>query len=98
LSTTVPLAAAFVASSAAIGWMTAVPVTQDRRDRFTLAAEFGARNVGIAMVIAVTLLGRPDFARFAVTYALVEIPLMLAVIALFRHRYTLGVRRAAMPI
>ncbi len=96
LGTTAPLAAAFVLSSMGAGWMTAMLVTQDRRDRFTLAAEFGTRNVGVAMAIAVTLLGRVEFAQFAVTYALTEIPLMLIAIALFRRQQGLvGFRRAA---
>jgi BASS family bile acid:Na+ symporter len=86
LATTVPLAAVFVASSIVAGWLAAMLVTRDRRDRFTLAAEFGARNGGVALAVAVTLLGRLEFARFAVTYALTEIPLMLAAIALFRRR------------
>jgi BASS family bile acid:Na+ symporter len=85
LPTTVPLAAVFVACSAAAGWLTAALLTTDRRDRFTLAAEFGTRNLGVAMAIAVTLLGRVEFARFAYTYFLTEIPLMLAAIALFRR-------------
>jgi bile acid:Na+ symporter, BASS family len=86
LTTTVPLAAAFVVSSIVAGWITGVLVTKDRRDRFTLAAEFGSRNVGIAMAIAVTILGRVEFASFAVIYSLTEIPLMLAAIALFRRQ------------
>ena len=86
LSTTVPLAAAFVVCSMGAGWMTAVSVTDDRRDRFTLAAEFGTRNVAVATAIAVTLLGRVEFARFATTYFLTELPLMLVAIAVFRRR------------
>jgi BASS family bile acid:Na+ symporter len=85
LSTTVPLAAAFVTCSIAVGWMTATLVTGDPRDRFTLAAEFGTRNLGVAIAIAVTLLGRVEFARFALTYFLTEIPLMLMAVALFRR-------------
>jgi bile acid:Na+ symporter, BASS family len=85
LSTMVPLAAAFVVSSAAAGWITGSMVTSDPRDRFTLAAEFGTRNLGVAMAVAVTLLGRVEFARFAYTYFLIEMPLMLGAIALFRR-------------
>ncbi len=96
LTTTVPLAAAFVVSSIATGWITGALVTKDRRDRFTLAAEFGSRNVGIAMAIAVTILGRVEFASFAVIYSLTEIPLMLAAIALFRRQQeSVDVRREA---
>ncbi len=86
LSSTIPLAAVFVACSAAAGWLTATFVTNDRRDRFTLAAEFGTRNLGVAIAIAVTLLGRIEFARFAYTYFLTELPLMLIAIALFRRQ------------
>ena len=67
LWTTVPIAAAFVVCSMGAGWITAALVTEDRRDRFTLAAAFGTRNVAVAAAIAVTLLGRVEFARFATT-------------------------------
>jgi predicted Na+-dependent transporter len=67
------------------GWLTAALVRSDSRDRFTLAAEFGTRNIGVAMAIVVTLLGRIDFARFATTYALTEVPLMLMGVAVFRR-------------
>jgi BASS family bile acid:Na+ symporter len=85
LTATVPLAAAFVTGSIATGWVTGALATSDPRDRFTMAAQFGARNIAIAMTIAVTVLGRVAFAQFAVIYALTEIPLMLAAIALFRR-------------
>jgi bile acid:Na+ symporter, BASS family len=85
LGTTVPLAAAFVMCSMAAGWATSVPVTADRRDRFTLAAEFGTRNFAAATAIAVTMLGRIEFARFATTYFLTELPIMLVAIWLFRR-------------
>jgi BASS family bile acid:Na+ symporter len=91
LSSTVPLAAVFIACSAAVGWITAAGVTDDRRDRFTLAAEFGTRNLGVAMAIAVTLLGRVEFARFAYIYFLAELPLMLVAIMLFRRRQATAV-------
>jgi BASS family bile acid:Na+ symporter len=85
LSGTVSLAAAFVVASAVAGWLTAVPLSGNRGDRFTMAAQFGARNIGVATAIAVTFLGRLEFARFAATYSLVELPLMLAAVALFRR-------------
>jgi bile acid:Na+ symporter, BASS family len=87
LPSTVPLAAVFIALSAVAGWLTAVAVTGDPRDRFTLAAEFGTRNLGVAMAVAVTLLGRVEFARFAYTYFLTELPLMLLAISAFRRRH-----------
>ena len=84
LSTTVPLATAFVIASTAVGWFTAAVVTADPRSRFAIAAGFGARNVGVATAIAVTILGQVAFARFAAIYAFVELPLLLAAVALFR--------------
>jgi BASS family bile acid:Na+ symporter len=86
LAATVPLAGAFVAASVATGWATGALATSDPRDRFTMAAQFGSRNIGIAMTMAVTVLGQVAFAQFAVIYALTEIPLLLAAIALFRRR------------
>ena len=85
LSTTVPLAASFVLASALAGWGIAALITTDRRDRFAILSEFGARNVAVATAIAVTILGRPEFARFAAAYAFVELPLMLTAVALFRR-------------
>jgi BASS family bile acid:Na+ symporter len=84
LTTTVPLAIAFVVSSIAAGWFTGTMVAADRRDRFVIASEFGARNVGVATAIAVTILGRVEFARFTAAYAFVELPLMLGTVVLFR--------------
>jgi len=86
LHTTVPLSAAFVAISFAAGWLTASAVGASAPDRFTLSSEFATRNVAIATAISVTLLGRVDYAVFATTYFLTELPLMLAAIALWRRR------------
>jgi BASS family bile acid:Na+ symporter len=96
LGTTVPLAAVFVVGSVAVGWGTAAVFTSNPRDRFTVAAEFGARNVAISMAIAVTLLGNVEFARFAVIYALTEVPLLLIAVSLFRrHQSAAGSGRPA---
>jgi BASS family bile acid:Na+ symporter len=84
LSQMVPLAAVFVTLSFALGWAAGLVARASRRDRFTLAAEFSTRNVAIATAIAVTLLHRTDFAVFATTYFVTELPLMLVGIAGFR--------------
>lgn len=84
---TVPIATLFISCSALVGWATAAVVTRDPRDRFTIAVEFGTRNLGVAMAVAVTVLGRVEFARFAYTYFLAELPLMLFAVAAFRRRY-----------
>ena len=83
LAATVPLAASFILGSMAAGWATSAFVTTDRRHRFTLMAEFGTRNFAAATAIAVTMLGRVEFARFATTYFLTELPIMLVAIGVF---------------
>lgn len=83
LSTMVPLAGVFVLGSLVAGWATALPFTRDPRDRFTMAAEYGTRNIGVAITIAVTLLGQVEFAQFAAAYAIIEIPILLASVAAF---------------
>jgi BASS family bile acid:Na+ symporter len=85
LSTTVPLAIAFVTLSLALGWATAATLTTQPGDRFAIAAGFGARNVGVATAIAVTFLGRFEFARFAATYAFIEVPILLAAVWAYRR-------------
>ena len=86
LSTTVPLAAAFVVCSAAGGWVTGAMLSRQPEDRFTIAVGFGCRNLGVAMAVAVSMLGRVEFARFAYTYFLAELPLMLIAVAVFRRQ------------
>jgi predicted Na+-dependent transporter len=81
----VPLAGLFVAASLAAGWLTAMPFSADPRDRFTMASEFGTRNIGVAIAIAVTMLGRTEFGQFAAAYAIVEVPMLLAAASLFRR-------------
>jgi bile acid:Na+ symporter, BASS family len=90
MATTVPLAALFIAGSWLIGWLTAALVTGDSRDRFTIAVEFGTRHIGIATAMAVTVLGRVEFARFGATYFMTEVPLMLLAVAMFRRRHALS--------
>jgi BASS family bile acid:Na+ symporter len=81
----VPLAGLFVVGSLALGWGAAMPFSRDPRDRFTMAAEFGTRNIAVAITIAVTLLGRAEFAPFAAVYALIEVPILLGAVAIFRR-------------
>jgi BASS family bile acid:Na+ symporter len=81
---TVPVALAFILLSMLAGRLVSVAIGTTPSDRFTLVAEFGTRNVAIATAIAVTLLGRLEFAVFAATCFLTGIPVMLAAIAVFR--------------
>jgi BASS family bile acid:Na+ symporter len=53
-------------------------------DRFALAMVLVVRNVGIATAVAVTVLGRTEFAVFATAYFLVQTPLLVAALVAFR--------------
>jgi BASS family bile acid:Na+ symporter len=85
LRQTVPLGIAFVVGSFALGWFVARLIGTTQPDRFTLATEFATRNVAVATTIAVTLLHRVEFALFATAYLLIEIPLMMVAIAMYRR-------------
>jgi BASS family bile acid:Na+ symporter len=86
LGEVVLLAAVFVSASFVAGWVVATAVRASEADRFTLAAEFATRNIAIATVIAVTMLGRTEFAVFGSVYFVTELPLMLAAVAAWRWR------------
>ncbi len=57
-------------------------------DRLTVSASFAVRNVALASAIAVTLLNRIEYAVFAVIYFLAEVPVLLAVVAIHRRRFS----------
>lgn len=80
----------FVVASFAAGWMAGRAVGAAPRDQFTLAAEFTARNAGVAMAIALAVLDRFDLARFAILYVVLEAPFMLIASALFRRSQKAG--------
>ena len=80
-----PMAIIFVSASFAVGWLVASAITRERHDRFTVAAEFGARNVGVATAIAVTVLGKLEYARFGAAYFLTEVPLLLLFVLIYRR-------------
>ncbi len=66
------------------GFATAAACGQGATDGFTLAMTFAVRNVGIATAVAVTVLGRTEFAVFAAAYFVSQTPLLLAALLLFR--------------
>ena len=80
------LAMLFIVASFAAGWAAGTAARASDADRFTLAAEFATRNIAIATVIAVTLLGRTELAVFGSVYLLTELPLMLAAVGAWRWR------------
>jgi hypothetical protein len=65
----------------ATGWASAAGVTE----RFTVGMVFVVRHVGIATAIAVTALGRVEFAVFATAYFLAQVPILLAAVLAFRQ-------------
>lgn len=70
------------AAGYATGWVCGANET----DRFSLGMVFVVRNVGIATAIAVTVLGQLEFAVFATAYFLVQMPLLLTAVLMFRRR------------
>jgi len=80
-----PLAAALVVVAMASGALVGSVLGAGRSDRFTLALEFGTRNVAIASAIAITVLGRLEFAVFAAIYFVTEAPIALAAVFGFRR-------------
>jgi BASS family bile acid:Na+ symporter len=54
-------------------------------DTFTIGTAFAARNASLAVVIAITLLNRIEFATFATVYFLTEVPLLLGAVAIYRQ-------------
>ena len=56
-----------------------------RRQVVTAAITFPVRNIGLAFAIAVTLLGRVEYAAVAVVFFLVEVPLLLTLVGGYRR-------------
>lgn len=83
---TVVLAGGLVVLALAAGHLVGRVVKASVPDRFTLAVEFATRNVAVATVVAISLLGEVRFAVFATVYFLVELLVVAAVIMAFRRR------------
>jgi BASS family bile acid:Na+ symporter len=66
------------------GWATGWASGAGATDCFTVGMVFVVRNVGIATAIAVTVLGRVEFAVFATAYFLAQMPILLAAVLVFR--------------
>jgi len=59
-----------------LAWATGRPIA----DRLTYVIEFPCRNLVLALMVAVTTLGRPDFVAFAAVLLLVQAVIMLGMI------------------
>jgi BASS family bile acid:Na+ symporter len=72
-----------MASGYSLAWVTGRPPA----DRLTYLIEFPCRNLALALVVSVTILGRPEFAGFATVLLLIQALVILSMVAFFRrHR------------
>jgi BASS family bile acid:Na+ symporter len=78
-------AAGLVIAGMGLGWLSGAALRLDRSRRFTLLVEFGVRNLAIAMVIEVTLLGHPDFIAFGAVALLAQASLLFAAVLRWRR-------------
>jgi bile acid:Na+ symporter, BASS family len=74
----------------ASGWAMALFTADGPNDRFAVGMVFVVRNVGIATAIAVTVLGKAEFAVFGTAYFLAQTPILLLAVLAFRWMYNGG--------
>jgi len=82
----VMLAISFTGFAALAGWLTALALRQELKDRLVFAIEFSVRNLGAAVLVAVSSLAQPDFAAFSALFAIFQFPLIVALLYLYRQR------------
>ena len=84
----VVLAVSFTGLAALAGWLTALALRRDLKDRLVFAIEFSVRNLGVAVLVAVSSLAQPDFAAFSALFAIFQFPLILGLLYFYRKRET----------
>ena len=67
-----------------LGLVLGILLSPSASNRFTLAIEFGVRNVAVAVVICWSVLKRPELLAYCLAYTVVQIPLALLAIYIFR--------------
>lgn len=72
-------AALWTGAAMAVGLGVAALLRLDDNDRFTFLIVFSARNLALAIVVAVASLGRLDLSFFATAYSMVGLPLVVTV-------------------
>ncbi len=85
LAETVVVVVALTGLTWVAGWVTGWAAGATPTDRFTVGMVFVVRNMGIATAVAVTVLGRVEFAVFATAYFVCQMPLALVAAATFRQ-------------
>jgi BASS family bile acid:Na+ symporter len=84
---TIVLAAVlFMAGAAALGLGMARAFSWNRNESVTMIAAFPSRSLSIATLIAVNVLGRPEFLSFAVIFFLVQSALLVPAMVMARRR------------
>jgi BASS family bile acid:Na+ symporter len=96
LGDTAAAAGLFTGLALVSGWAIARACGVGSRARLAVAIVFASRSVAIAMVVAVTLLNRPEFLLFGTVFFLTHTALMLLAVALVRWNSS-RVARASLP-
>ena len=69
----------------AVGWVVARTAGLQADEAFTFLIEFSIRNVGLAAIVALAVLQRPDLAVFFGAYVLVGYPLASLICLAYRR-------------
>ncbi len=77
--------AAFLVAAMSVGLGLGRLLRLNANDSMTVGIVFAVRNVVVASAIAISILGRLEFAEIAVVYFLVEVPLLLGAVAAYRR-------------
>lgn len=67
----------------AAGWSVGRLAKLNAEDRFTLLVEFAARNLAIAAVVGIMVLGRAEFVLFATLFFIVQVPILLLAVGAY---------------
>ena len=79
------VAVVFTALSMAAGFLLAWITGRPAADRLTYLIEFSCRNLALVVVVAVTVLGRPELITFAAVLLLVQAVVVLSMIFFLRR-------------
>lgn len=91
-------AAVWTLLAMAIGWGTALALRLSPEDRFTFLIEFGARNIAVAAIVAMSGLGRVDLTFFSGIYFMVGYPLAGVAVWLRRRALPESERNAPLTV
>jgi ACR3 family arsenite efflux pump ArsB len=89
--------ATFIIPALVVGWVFGRVLRLGARDSFTTGVLFAVRNVELATAIAITLLGRIEYAVFAAVYFVTEVPLLFGAVALYRRWWARASDAAKVP-